>query len=330
MAGIVDERFRGCLVGLALGDALGAAVEFKAPGTFAPVTGLRDGGVFGLEPGEWTDDTSMALCLGVSLIELGEYNPTDVMQRWVRWYMQGYLSVTGVCFDIGNTTAVALRDFANTSKLPTKPKGVNAAGNGAIMRLAPVAMAYAGDWDKLITTSVQQAALTHGGDALGASAVLGLLLGALLVSASKEHAATIIKQRTSWIVDGQDVMTPVLKKIVMGDYRRKTDKQVYATGYSIDTLEAALWAFFRYDSFQDCILAAVNLGGDADTVGAVCGALCGAFYGIKGIPSQWQEQLVYGAGIADLGSALRLLCFKKEKTFDWTLGAKTLRLEMPK
>ena len=102
------ERFRGCLLGLAAGDAVGTTVEFKPRGSFEPVIDMVGGGPFQLQPGQWTDDTSMALCLAYSLVETGRFDADDQMQRYVRWWREGYLSRTGVCFDIGNTIASAL------------------------------------------------------------------------------------------------------------------------------------------------------------------------------------------------------------------------------
>ena len=101
------DRFRGCLLGLAAGDALGTALEFQAPGTFEPIDDMVGGGLLGLEPGQWTDDTSMALCLAASLLERGGFDALDQMRRYVRWRGDGYMSSTGHCFDIGNTTDAA-------------------------------------------------------------------------------------------------------------------------------------------------------------------------------------------------------------------------------
>src|SRR5512138_2016303 len=105
------DRYSGCLVGLAAGDALGTVLEFEAPGSFTPITDMVGGGPFDLEPGQWTDDTSMALCLAASLVERREFDPMDQLQRYWKWYHEGYLSSTGMCFDIGSTTSLALMSF---------------------------------------------------------------------------------------------------------------------------------------------------------------------------------------------------------------------------
>ena len=139
------DRFRGCLLGLATGDALGTALEFKQPGAFEPIDDMVGKGPFGLKPGQWTDDTSMALCLAASLIETGGFDPLDQMQRYVRWFREGYMSSTGECFDIGNTTHDALSHFERFGDPFAGSTNPNAAGNGSLMRLAPVPMRYAAD-----------------------------------------------------------------------------------------------------------------------------------------------------------------------------------------
>ncbi|MCX7635479.1 MAG: ADP-ribosylglycohydrolase family protein, partial [Syntrophales bacterium] len=136
------DRFCGCLLGLAVGDALGTTVEFQPPGSFPPLTAMVGGGPFQLKPGQWTDDTAMALCLAESLITCRGFDPRDQMERYVRWWQEGYLSSTGTCFDIGNTTRRALTAFLQTGNPMSGPTESSAAGNGSLMRLAPVPMFY--------------------------------------------------------------------------------------------------------------------------------------------------------------------------------------------
>ena len=140
------DRFRGCLLGLAAGDALGTTLEFRKPGTFDPIDDLVGGGPFRLKPGQWTDDTSMALCLATSLVERGGFDPMDQIQRYVRWWREGYLSsIEGHCFDIGTTVSNALSRFERTGE-PYAGSSLTqtTAGNGSLMRLAPVPMYFAG------------------------------------------------------------------------------------------------------------------------------------------------------------------------------------------
>ena len=139
----MNNRRRGALIGLTVGDALGAAVEFKSPGSFAPVTGYRSGGPHGLEAGEWTDDTSMALALADSIATEG-WNLNDQADRYVQWWHTGKYSVNGRCFDIGITTRSALGNYvADKDALASGDRSDRASGNGSIMRLAPVPIRYA-------------------------------------------------------------------------------------------------------------------------------------------------------------------------------------------
>ena len=142
---VKTARYQGCLLGLAVGDALGTTLEFKKPGSFKPIIDLTGGGPFSLEAGQWTDDTSMALCLAESLLICQGFDPADQMERYLRWYREGYMSSTGSCFDIGNTTRAALTSFEGTGEPFSGPTHPWSAGNGSIMRLAPVVMYFAQD-----------------------------------------------------------------------------------------------------------------------------------------------------------------------------------------
>ncbi|MCY4127622.1 MAG: ADP-ribosylglycohydrolase family protein, partial [Gammaproteobacteria bacterium] len=142
---LAPDRFRGALVGLAVGDALGTTLEFQRPGTFAPISDMTGGGPFGLDPGKWTDDTSLALCLADSLVQRQRFDPKDQIERYARWRGEGLWSSTGNCFDIGNTTSAALDRFEQTGEPYSGPAHERSAGNGSVMRLAPVPMFFARD-----------------------------------------------------------------------------------------------------------------------------------------------------------------------------------------
>ena len=154
------DRLLGSLLGLAVGDALGTAVEFQARDSFPPVTGMTGGGVFNLAPGQWTDDTSMALCIAASLTETGAYDPLDQLARFVRWYRDGYLSSTGECFDIGNRTRTAVEQFEMSGEPYRATVDGMSAGNGSLMRLAPVAMAFCDDPDAVVRLSADSSRTT--------------------------------------------------------------------------------------------------------------------------------------------------------------------------
>lgn len=136
------KRFKGALLGLACGDAVGTTLEFKPRGTFSPITDMTGGGPFGLRKGEWTDDTSMALCLAASLIEQMTFDPEDQITRYCNWQSRGYMSSNGECFDIGNTVAAALNRYRIEGKPFAGDTHPMSAGNGSVMRLAPVPMFY--------------------------------------------------------------------------------------------------------------------------------------------------------------------------------------------
>ena len=176
-------RYRGALLGLAAGDALGTTLEFRAPGTFEPLDDLVGGGPFRLPAGAWTDDTSMALCLAESLLACGGFDPADQMRRYVRWWHEGHLSSTGTCFDIGNTVRQALARFERTGDPWSGSTAPKTAGNGSLMRLAPVVLAFAPAPAEAIRLAGESSRTTHGArEAIDACRYFAaLLIGALAV-----------------------------------------------------------------------------------------------------------------------------------------------------
>ncbi len=274
----LQDRYLGALLGLAVGDALGAQVEFQPKGSFPPVAGMSGGGPHDLFPGAWTDDTSMALCLAESLVEKG-FDPQDQMARYLRWYREGYLSAKGYCFDIGNATRRALERFARTGD--PFCGDAEGAGNGPLMRLAPLVLAYR-QHPNLLQLARLSARTTHGArEALEATEVLAWLLKEALEGASKEELLRLEPFRD------RD-LHPAVRRVAEGGFWNEPEE---GPGYAPGTLEAALFAFATTSSFQEGMLRAVNLGGDADTVGAVYGQLAGAFYGKEAIPEAWLAPL---------------------------------------
>ncbi|MHB8781594.1 MAG: ADP-ribosylglycohydrolase family protein [Candidatus Geothermincolia bacterium] len=285
------ERYRGSLLGLAAGDALGAPVQFLAPRTFAPLARMVGGGHFGLEPGQWTDDTSMALCLADSLIERRGFDPLDQMRRYLRWLREGYLTSTGYSFDIGGTVAGSLERFEATGEHFAGPTHPHSAGNGSLMRLAPVPLAGARHPARAIEMAAESSRTTHGATACldACRYMAGLIVGAL-AGATKEE---LLSARFSPIAGyyDEEPLCPEIDAVAAGSFKHKDPPELRGTGYVVDCLEAALWAFFRNDGFERGCLAAVNLGDDADTTGAVFGQLAGAYYGAGSIPAPWLQVL---------------------------------------
>ena len=291
---IREERYRGCLLGLAVGDAVGTTLEFRTPGTFEPIVEMIGGGPFGLRPGEWTDDTSMALCLAESLIECRGFDPVDQLQRYVRWHRDGHLSSNGRCFDIGTTVRSALQRFEEDGEPYCGSTDPYSAGNGSIMRLAPVPLFFAADPKQALARSAESSRTTHGAvTAVDACRYLGgLIVGAV----GGEPKEKLLSPRYCpapgyW---ERNPLDPEIDEIAGGSFKRRQPPEIKGSGYVVKSLEAALWAFHSSDSFEEGCLLAVNLGDDADTTGAVYGQLAGAFYGASEIPDRWREKLAHG------------------------------------
>jgi ADP-ribosylglycohydrolase len=285
------DRYRGALVGLAAGDALGTTLEFKSPGTFEPIDDMIGGGPFNLQPGQWTDDTSMALCLGESLIESNGFDPFDQLSRYVRWKRKGHHSSTGRCFDIGGTVMAALARFERHSEPWSGSTDEFSAGNGSIMRLAPVPLFFAHDPATAIARAADSSRTTHGAvEAIDACRYLaGLIIGALR---GEPREAILAPMFTP--VDGlwdREPLAPKIEAIASGSFLARNPPEIRGSGYVVASLEAALWAFAKSTSFEHGALLAVNLGDDADTTGAVYGQLAGAYYGVEGIPQKWRRTL---------------------------------------
>ncbi len=291
------ERFQGCLLGLAVGDAVGTTVEFRERGSFSPLTDMVGGGPFNLKAGQWTDDTSMALCLATSLVERRGFDAEDQMRRYEQWHRNGYLSSTGRCFDIGTTVRGALERFAATGDPYSGSTDPHAAGNGALMRLAPVPMYFA----RVVAEAEQHAVLstrtTHVAEAcVEASRLFARLLLRALQGADKD-AVLLADQAFGYA-------TPALGAIARGEYRGKPREAIRGSGYVVQSLEAALWCFDTTTSYRDAVLTAANLGDDADTTAAICGQVAGAHYGLAGIPPEWLDRLALRNEIVALADSL--------------------------
>jgi ADP-ribosylglycohydrolase len=285
------DRYRGCLLGLAAGDALGTTLEFEQPGSFEPLTDMIGGGPFNLKPGEWTDDTSMALCLAESLVTQKDFDPIHQLETYVRWWRDGHLSVKGRCFDIGFTTRAAIARFQERRQPYPGSTDPHAAGNGSLMRLAPAPLAFASNPETAIYMAGQSSRTTHGADeCIEACAYFaGLLLAAISGMSKAQILNNNYEPAMAHFL--RNPLTGKVGTIAAGSFAIKEPPQIRGSGYVIHTLEAALWAFHKTDNFRDGALKVVNLGEDADTTGAVYGQIAGAFYGADGIPAEWREKL---------------------------------------
>lgn len=287
------DRARGALLGLAIGDGLGTTLEFTRRNTQPLHTEMTGGGPFDLKPGQWTDDTAMALALADSLISYSGFDPHDLATQFVRWWQDGAYSCTGTCFDIGIATRAALARFVHTGDPFAGSTDPRTAGNGSLMRLAPVAVFALHDADQAGQLARDQSRITHAApQAVEACAFFVQLLRDAILG-----QPDVLRPR-AWSGD------PAIAAIAVASWRQKSRGQIRSSGYVIDTLEAALWAVGTTTNFEDALILAVNLADDADTVGAVTGQLAGALYGASAIPERWLHLLAWRTEIFEAADRL--------------------------
>ncbi|MCU0948760.1 MAG: ADP-ribosylglycohydrolase family protein [Porphyrobacter sp.] len=300
------DRAQGALLGLAVGDALGTTLEFSARDAGIRLTDMVGGGPFGLAPGQWTDDTAMALALGESLLADPFLNEYDLMERFVAWRETGAYSCTGDCFDIGITTSQALSRFRETGNPVAGSRDPRTAGNGSLMRLAPVAIRHWRYWQGpdvadgpislLEDIAVRQSRTTHGAiEAIDACRMFAQVLAEAIAG---EPRSAILQARSA-----RDA-APAIGAIMAGRWRGKLRDQIASSGYVAHSLEAALWAVGSTGTFEEAVLAAANLGDDADTTAAITGQLAGAIYGASAIPVRWLTMLAWEPRIRTLATTL--------------------------
>ncbi len=264
----LKSRFQGSLLGLATGDALGAPVEFKARGSFPPVEEMQEGGPFNLKKGQWTDDTSLALCLGTSLVEKNGFDPYDQVERYIKWFREGYMSCTGHCFDIGNTTKAALLRYEEKKDIYAGSVD-DPPTNGSLMRLAPVPLFYFRNLEETIKYAGLSSKVTHAPlNCIKACEDLALYIHRALKGEKRDQ-----------IFKGSSL-----------DFS-KSYEDVSGKGDALLCLEGAMWCFYHSESFEEGVKLAVNLGDDTDTTAAVFGQVAGAYYGVEGIPQKFLEDL---------------------------------------
>ena len=290
------DRAMGALVGLAVGDALGTTLEFRSRDDHAPRhTDITGGGPFRLQPGQWTDDTAMALALAESLVACDGLEPLDLMTRFVNWYEEGAYSCTGTCFDIGNTTRAALSAFRRSCDPLSGPTSPDQAGNGSLMRLAPVAIRFWNDDAKRRAAAALQSRVTHGApEAIDACIVYADMIAEAIAGAPR---SVVMRPRSESYAGS-------IGEIAAGRWRGKPRRAIRSSGYVAHSLEAALWCVGRSSSFADAVILAANLRDDADTTAAITGQLAGALYGYSGIPAQWREKVAWGERLASKAAAL--------------------------
>lgn len=291
----IKDRAIGSLLGLAVGDAVGTTLEFKTRGSFDSIDDMVGGGPFRLKPGQWTDDTSMALALAESLLDKDGIDERDLMSRFVEWRDEGRYSCTGRCFDIGLTTRAALDRWLRTAAPIAGSTDPRAAGNGSLMRLAPVAVRYWKDLESLRDAAARQSRTTHAAaEAVDACVAFAEVLADAIAGEPRSNVLRPRHQRYAGKI----------ASIMNGSWRGKRSSDIETGGYVAHTLEAAIWCVARTADFRDAILLAANLGNDADTTAAVAGQLAGALYGAAGIPRKWVERVAWSDAIQRLAADL--------------------------
>jgi ADP-ribosyl-[dinitrogen reductase] hydrolase len=290
-----SEKILGGLWGSLVGDALGVPVEFKDRQTVqqSPVKDMFGYGIHRQPPGTWSDDSSLLLCSADSLIAHPHLDPQDMGNRFVRWRRKEIWSPHGEVFDIGTTTIQALNRIAEG--VPAEMAGLDSAnsnGNGSLMRIIPVSLRFAGRPTKKLLDYAQRAsAITHrharSQMACGFFSlfVRELLLGSA-ASVGFNRSIEIFREHYErsvyWSVELDHFETILDPQLAL-----RPVSQISSSGYVLHTLEASIWCLLTTNSYHDCVLKAVNLGGDTDTTGCVAGGLAGVLYGLTAVPKNW-------------------------------------------
>ena len=291
----IVDRATGALLGLAVGDAIGTTLEFAPRDAFVPIDDMIGGGLFQLEPGQWTDDTSMALALGESLAEKGALDETDLMRRFTEWWKEGRYSCTGRCLGMGPTTRASLERWLITNDPVAGATSPDRVSNGSLMRLAPVAIRYWNDPAKRRDAAARQSRTTHGAaEAVDACIAFADLLADAIAG---KPQSVVLRSRTEPCVER-------IAAVLNGSWREKARGEIESSSYAVHTLEAAIWCVARSSDFKSAVLLAANLGEDADTTAAVTGQLAGALYGLSGIPQAWKERVFWSERIQTLARRL--------------------------
>ncbi len=302
-----DERILGGILGVAVGDALGVPVEFMPRQELLkkPVKEMTGYGSHNQPPGTWSDDTSLTLCLVESLCEAG-YDLADAGKRFVRWYREGYWTPIGEVFDIGNATRQAiLRLECGIDPVLAGLADERSNGNGSLMRILPASLFFAGSEDRVMYDAVCKiSSITHSHprSQLGCT-FYSLLVQELLKGSSPGSAYQEMIRRAQKIREGSVLAGELTnyQRILDGSLQGLDEKEICSDGYVVSTLEAAIWCLLNNSDFSGTVLAAVNLGADSDTTGAVAGGLAGVCYGFGSIPQKWLETLARFDEILALG-----------------------------
>jgi ADP-ribosylglycohydrolase len=280
----LHDKIAGSVLGLAIGDALGAPVEFTPRGQFALVQSYQQGGRFNLPAGAWTDDTAMALCLADSLIENDGFDSADLLGRFCRWAEHGENSSTGISVGIGQNTLRVLGDYRRSRRLEAEPFGAKTDGNGSLMRLTPAVCFASHSLETAMQLAAAQSRTTHASPIAEeccrfAGGLIFMLLRGRDYTTAKEDVLSL-----GW--------SDKLTEAIGFPLASVDDALIPSGGYVLDSLRAALWCIENTNSFENAVLLAVNLGDDADTTAAITGQVAGALYGYSAVPQAPKDGLI--------------------------------------
>jgi ADP-ribosylglycohydrolase len=298
----IIKIIKAVILGHAVGDALGVPVEFEDREKLQkhPITDMQGFGTYPMPAGSWSDDTSMSLCALEAMCH-ENWSWDMIMNNFAFWLENGDFTPIGETFDVGRTCLEAIVRYKRDN-LPAKECGCDGEwsnGNGSLMRIHPFVLygQYAllngtndGYWSWMALIK-QASALTHAHDrSVMACYIYSYVLSFLL----KEPTRESLKAGLKFAGEDLDYLPEFehYERIFKPDVADLPESEIKSSGYVVDTLEAALWCLLTTDSYKDCILRAVNLGGDTDTVAAIAGGLAGALYGYDSIPVEWRNTLI--------------------------------------
>lgn len=297
------ERILGGLWGSLVGDALGVPVEFidRASVQAHPVKDMREYGTHHQPRGTWSDDGALILCTTDSLLT-HEFNSSDMGNRFVRWMKDGFWTANGDVFDIGGATTSALLRIAKG--VPADQAGGRSEesnGNGSLMRILPVALRFTDQPSDVIANRLEIAsAITHGHQRSRMACVFfGFVVSQLQLGWKPTDAIEAARAEFTKLYD-KAAEFGRFKHILSDDLVSLPEGEIVSTGYVLHTLHASLWCLLTTSSFEECVLKAVNLGGDTDTTGCVAGGLAGVHYGFDSIPQKWIQSLARREEVAAL------------------------------
>jgi len=297
-------RSRALFLGVAVGDALGAPVEFMTSGEIAAkygrLTEMVGGGWLRLKPGQVTDDTEMTLCLARGIAAAGGWDLRTIAGEFAGWLKSRPV-------DVGDTCRRGIRNFMLKGDLETPPNQWDA-GNGALMRMTPLALYTLGNSELLQKCSIEHGHLTHNHPLSDAACITyGRMIHLALLGTEKSR----LRREADKLVEEYPTF-------------RFDPYPGLASGYVVDTLQTVFHFFFRSRSFEECLTFIVNQGGDADTTGAIAGGLAGAYYGMGEIPRRWLKKLDTRY-VVELGVlSVRLLNLSKHPDQEPTVAEKIL------